>query len=105
MIDADFYDILANIGDASILDLYTNCRAIVTERNKVNVESGLLETEKKYLSIVARLQNVIKCINLDLSKDRNFACSANRKKTKKDIRYNDKSFLQLSSFSSHLVKN
>lgn len=47
MIDADFYDILANIGDASILDLYTNCRAIVTERNKVNVESGLLETEKK----------------------------------------------------------
>lgn len=50
MIDADFYDILVNIGDASILDLYTNCHAIVTERNKVNVESSLLEIEKKYSS-------------------------------------------------------
>lgn len=47
MIDADFYDILANIGDASILDLYTNSHAIVTERNKVNVESSLLEIENK----------------------------------------------------------
>lgn len=50
MIDADFYDILANIGDASILDLHTNSRAIVTERNKVDVESSSLEIEKKYLS-------------------------------------------------------
>lgn len=50
MIDADFYDILANIGDASILDLHTNSHAIVTERNKVDVESSSLEIEKKYLS-------------------------------------------------------
>lgn len=48
MIDADFYDILTNIGDASILHLYTNSHAIVTERNtEVNVESILLLREQE----------------------------------------------------------